>query len=100
MDPIRSKWHVSIDVLVHAMYTCFFKVERVIVFKWLSVVHLVMCEAAIVLQSKSMKLFRDAATGPNLSLTTDPCAYCIPWIWVVSIDLDAGTALDCICCFC
>ena len=28
-------------------------------------------KAAIVLQSKSIKLFRDAATGPNLSLTTD-----------------------------
>ena len=30
-----------------------------------------MCEAAIVLQSKSIKLFSDVATGPNLSLTTD-----------------------------
>ena len=39
--------------------------------KWLSVVHMVMCEVAIVLHSKSIKLFRDAATGPNLSLTTD-----------------------------
>ena len=30
----------------------------------------VLCEVAIVLQSKSIKLFRDSATGPNLSLTT------------------------------
>ena len=45
--------------------------ERVIVYRWVSVVHLVMCEVAIVLQSKSIKLFRDVATGPNVSLTTD-----------------------------
>ena len=32
---------------------------------------MVVCEVAIVLQSKSIKLFRDVATGPNLSLTTD-----------------------------
>ena len=31
--------------------------ERVIVYKWLSVLHLVMCEVAIVLQSNSIKLF-------------------------------------------
>ena len=43
----------------------------VIVFKWLSMVHLMMCEVAIVLQSKSIKLFSDVATVPNLSLTTD-----------------------------
>ena len=71
MDSIRSKWHMSIDLLVHAMCVCIFKGERVIVCKWVSVVHLVMCEAAIVLQSKPIKLLRDVATGPNLSLTTD-----------------------------
>ena len=30
-----------------------------------------LCEVAIVLQSKSINLFRDAATGPILSLTTN-----------------------------
>ena len=71
MDPIRSKWCVSIDLLGHAICTCIFKGGIVIVFKWLSVVYLVMCEAAILLQSKSIKLFRDVATDLNLSLTTD-----------------------------
>ena len=71
MDRIRSKWHMSIDLLVGGICTCIFKGERVIVFKWLSVVHLVMCEVATVLQSFSIKLFRDVTTGPNLSLTTD-----------------------------
>ena len=71
MDAIISKWHISIDLLVHAICTCFFKGNSVVVIKWLSVVHMVVCEAAIVLQSKSIKLFRDAATGPNLSFTTD-----------------------------
>ena len=71
MDPIRSKWCTSLDLLSCATCVLIFKGERVIVFKWLSVVHLVMCEATIVLQSKSIKLFRDAATGPNLSLTKD-----------------------------
>ena len=71
MDPIRSEWHISIDLLVHVICVCFFKGNSVIVFKWLSVVHMVVCEVAIVLQSKYIKLFRDAATGPNLSLTTD-----------------------------
>ena len=42
-----------------------------IVYKWLSVVYLVMCEVAIVLQDESIKLFRDVTTGPNLSLATD-----------------------------
>ena len=46
---------------------------------------MVVCEAAIVLQSESIKLFRDAATGPNLSLTTDLCAYCVPWIWLYPV---------------
>ena len=49
----------------------FLQGNKVVVFKWLSVVHMVVCEVAIILQSKSIKLFRDAATGPNLSLTTD-----------------------------
>ena len=71
MDPIRSKWCISIDPLACAICTCFFKGKRVIVFKWLSVVYMVVCEAAIVLQSKSIKLLSNVATGPNLSLTTD-----------------------------
>ena len=64
-------WHVSTDLLAHAMCMCIFKDERVIVYKWVSLVYMVMCEVVIVLQSRSIKLFRDIATGPNLSLTTD-----------------------------
>ena len=86
MVPIRSKWHISIDLLAHAICTCFFKGEGVIVFKWLSVVHMLVCGVAIVLQSKSINLFRDAATGPNLSVTKDPMCIlhsldfgCIQW---------------------
>ena len=71
MDPIRIKWHVSTDLLACAICMCFFKGMCVIVFKWLSVVHMLVCEAVIVLQSKCIKLFRDTATGPNLSFTTD-----------------------------
>ena len=71
MDPIRSKWHMSIDMLACTLCACIFKGERVIVCKWVSVVHLVMCEAAIVLQSKSIKLFKGVTTGPKLSLPTD-----------------------------
>ena len=70
IDPIKSKWHMSIDLLACTICTCIFRGKRLIVCKWVSVVHMVMCEVAIVLQSKSIKLFRDVATGPNLSLTT------------------------------
>ena len=42
-----------------------------IVCKWVSVVHLVMCEVAIVLQRNSIKMFRGVTTGPNLSLTME-----------------------------
>ena len=68
IDLIWSKWHVYLDLLAHALCVWIFKDERVIVYKWVSVV---MCEVAIVIQGKSIKLFRDVATGPNLSLTTD-----------------------------
>ena len=52
-------------------------------FEWLSAVHMVVCEVAIVLQSKSIKLFRDSATGPNLSLTTDPYVLiAFPGFWL------------------
>ena len=71
LDPIRSKWCMSIDLLVCAICACLFKGERVIVCKCISVVHMVMCEVAIILQSKFIKLFRGVATGPNLSRTTD-----------------------------
>ena len=59
---------MSLDLLAHALCACILKDERVNACKWVSVV---MCEVAIVLQSKSIKLFRDVATGPNLSLTTN-----------------------------
>ena len=35
-------------------------------------VHMVMCKVAIVLQSKSIKLFKDVATDPNLGLYNRP----------------------------
>ena len=77
MDPVRGKWCISIDLLACAISACFFKGNKVVLFKWLSIVHMVVCEVAIVLQSKSIKLFKDAATGPNLSLTTDHmCLLC------------------------
>ena len=62
---------MSIDLLACAICVCIIKGDRVIVLKWLSVVHLVKWEVAIVLQSKSIKLFRDVATGPDQSLATD-----------------------------
>ena len=50
---------------------CLFKGESVIV-SWLTIsfpcVVVVQCEVAIVLQSKSINLFRDTETGPNLSV--------------------------------
>ena len=62
---------MSINLLVHAICTCLFKGKIVIVLEWLSVVHMVVCEVATVLQSKSIKLLRDSATGPNLGVTTE-----------------------------
>ena len=53
-------------------------------------------------QVSPSKLFRDVATGPNLSLTTDhmflSCS--LDFGGIQQSDLDAGTALDWICCFC
>ena len=49
-DPIKSKWQVSIDLLACALCAWIFKGQRFIVHKWLSVLQLVMCEVAIVLQ--------------------------------------------------
>ena len=100
IDQIRSKWCSSIELLDHAICACFFKGESVIVVKWLSVVHMVVCEVAIVLQSKSIKLFRDTATGPNLSLTTDHMCLLHFLDFILSCDLDAGTTFDCMCCCC
>ena len=59
---------MSLDLLVCALCACIFKDESVNVYKWLSVV---MCEVAIVLHSKTIKLFGDVSSGPNLSLTAD-----------------------------
>ena len=67
----RSYWHTSIYLLACAICPCFFKGKSVIVFEWLSAAHMAVCKAAIVFQSKSIKLFTDSVTGPNLSLTTD-----------------------------
>ena len=70
MVPIRGKWCIPIALLECAICTCFYIGNMVVVFKWLSVVHMVVCEVAIVLQSKFIKLF-DVATSPKLSLATD-----------------------------
>ena len=77
IDPIWSKWCMSLDLLAHVLCACIFKDERVIVYKWVSVV---MCEVASVLQSKSIKLLRDVATGPILSLTKDHMST-FPGLW-------------------
>ena len=53
---------MSLDLLACTLCACSFKEERVNVGKWVSVV---MCEAAIVLQSKSIKLFGDVTAGPT-----------------------------------
>ena len=76
------------------------KAKVLLLFDWLSRcthVLVVLCEVAIVLHSKSINLFRDAATGPNLSLTTNHM--CISH----SLDFgscvnypDAETAFDCV----
>ena len=59
---------------------CFFKSESVIVSRLtINCQHVVnvLCEVAIVLHSRSVNLFRDTATGPNLGLTTNHvCLLC------------------------
>ena len=52
MDPIRDKWFVSIDLLACAICACFFRGSKVVVFKWLSVVHMLVYEVTIVLQKQ------------------------------------------------
>ena len=64
IDPTKSKWCVSLDLLVHAICMCIFKVERVggvSVDVW----------SGYHPSNKFIKLYRGFATGPNLSLTTD-----------------------------
>ena len=46
IDPIWSKWLMSLDLLMHAICAYIFKGERVNVYIWVPVVHVVMCEAA------------------------------------------------------
>ena len=68
----------------------FWQMPYVCAFKGDCTIQLCICgnKVAIVLQGKSIQLFRVAATGPNLSLTTDHmCLSCF---------LD----FDCVCCFC
>ena len=94
IDPIKNNWCISLYLLAHAICICIFKGERVIVYKWLSVVHLVMSEVAIVLQSKSIKLFRMLQLVQTYVLQQTICSCCIPWILVVYNDPDAGTTPD------
>ena len=70
INPVKSKWCMSLDLLVCAICVCIFKGERVNVHKWLSV------------------------------LQQTICSYHVPCILGVSKDPDAGTALDWNCCFC
>ena len=69
----RSRWSVSFDLLVHAICMCFFKGGSIILLLTISCAYvvIVLFEVAVVLQSKSINLFRDAVTGVNLSQTTD-----------------------------
>ena len=83
-------WHMP-------LCACIFKGERVMLHKCVSVV---MCEMAIVLQSVSIKLFRDVATSLNLSLKTDHMFLSLSLDLVLSHDPDTGNALDWTCCFC
>ena len=68
-------WKEMMYVLWCAFCVCLFKSKKVLLFcNWLSScahVLVALCEAAIVLQRKSINLFKDAATGPVLSLTTN-----------------------------
>ena len=70
----RCKWHMSFDLWACTICACFCKGESVIVL-WLNIrcahVVVVLCKAAIVLQNKYINFFRDVATGPTLSLTTN-----------------------------
>ena len=72
---VRRKWYMSFDLWVCAFCICFFKGERcycfVIDYQVAHIFLVVLCEAAIVIQSKSINPFMDAATGPILSLTTN-----------------------------
>ena len=64
-------------------------------------VHMAVCKAAIILQSKSIKLFRDSTTGPSLSLTKDHVclSHSLDFGWN-QWSRCMGTAFDCVCCFC
>ena len=59
--------------------------QKVLLFcNWLSScahVLVVLCEVAIVLQKKSINLFRDIATGPILSLTTNHMFMTLSGFW-------------------
>ena len=91
MDPVRSKWCASIDLLACAICMYFFKGESVTVFKWLSVVHMVVCEVAIVLQSKSIILLRMLQWSKPKSDNRPYVLIAFSWILVVSNDPYAGT---------
>ena len=70
---VTKEWCMSFDLWSHSFCPCFFKGEKVLLLcNWLwrcTHVLVVLCEVAIVIQSKAINLFRDAATGPILSLT-------------------------------
>ena len=91
---------MSLDLLVCALCASIFKGKRVIVYKWLSVVHLVVCELGIVLQISASNCIGMLQLVHTYVLQQTIGLYCILWILVVSNDPDAGTALDRICCFC
>ena len=73
--PIKSKWCMFLDLLMHAICAHIFKVETVICVK---VVHSLMCEVAIVLQSKPIKLYRGFTTKSY----NRPCVFiAFPGFW-------------------
>ena len=65
---------MSFDLWSHAFCMCIFNGERCfcsVIDYQVAHVLVVLCEMAIVLQSKSINLFRDAVIGPILRLTTN-----------------------------
>ena len=90
----RGNWEMKRFNQQNEKFTSNYPNDVFIVYKWISLIHLVMCEMAIVLQSISTKLFRDVATCPNLRPTTDHMFLAYSLDLVVFNHLDAGSSLN------
>ena len=108
--PIKNRWHafldpndawliqcMSLDQLTCAICMCIFKVQ------WdtgyISDVSIDV-GSGYCPSSKSIKLYRGVASGPNLSLTIDHMSLSCSLDFGVIQWSDVETALDKICCFC